>query len=448
MTSRTGQDIATSLAQERRPRTQIGSDVDYGRVTRGVRMMLAGIIGLVVVFLVLSVVIEVEEVARARGEFIPVQRVQVIQTPEGGAIESVHVRNGDRVSSGQVIATFRAAELQRDLERTAARLAYLHIQIERLDAFAAQRTPDLAQFEEQHPEMVREALSLHAGQVRELESGLRQLDRQIDEENSAMAAARLEIPAAKSSLNASQELLLRVRQGAANGVIPRNRVAQVEEQAAQAQRTHTQLVTSLDLHAARVQRLEAEREALIARSAADARGQRADLIEQRDELRATEAAYRSRSRDIEVRAPVNGIVQKISETPVGTVIPAGGTVCEIVPTDGGVLIQARVSPRDIGFVSVGQKANVKSDAFDYSRFGTIPGEVARIAATNTPGELGQAPYIAVEIELDRPYVGTNETHVVTPGMTGEATILTGEKTVFQYLLKPIYTTLDTALHER
>jgi HlyD family type I secretion membrane fusion protein len=263
-----------------------------------------------------------------------------------------------------------------------------------------------------------------------------------------MAAARLEIPAAKSSLNASQELLLRVRQGAANGVIPRNRVAQVEEQAAQAQRTHTQLVTSLDLHAARVQRLEAEREALIARSAADARGQRADLIEQRDELRATEAAYRSRSRDIEVRAPVNGIVQKISETPVGTVIPAGGTVCEIVPTDGGVLIQARVSPRDIGFVSVGQKANVKSDAFDYSRFGTIPGEVARIAATNTPGELGQAPYIAVEIELDRPYVGTNETHVVTPGMTGEATILTGEKTVFQYLLKPIYTTLDTALHER
>jgi membrane fusion protein, adhesin transport system len=168
---------------------------------------------------------------------------------------------------------------------------------------------------------------------------------------------------------------------------------------------------------------------------------------QMDELKATQAAYQSRSADIEVKAPVDGVVQKISETPIGTVIPPGGTVCEIVPA-GGVLIQARVSPRDIGFVRLDQDAIVKSDAFDYSRYGSIPGKVVRIAPSSTVGGPGQTPYFQVEIEMARPNVGTNEAHVVTPGMTGEATILTGEKTIFQYLLKPIYTTLDTAMRER
>ncbi len=112
------------------------------------------------------------------------------------------------------------------------------------------------------------------------------------------------------------------------------------------------------------------------------------------------------------------------------------------------VMQAHASPRDIGFIHVGQKAIVKSDAFDFGRFGTIPGHVVRIAATNTTDAQGQMPYIVVEVELDQPYVGTDREHVVTPGMTGEATILTGEKTIFQYLLKPIYLTLDTALRER
>ena len=90
---------------------------------------------------------------------------------------------------------------------------------------------------------------------------------------------------------------------------------------------------------------------------------------------------------------------------------------------------------------------MKSDAFDYARFGSVSGKVARIAAMNTPGIAGTTPYIMVEIELDRPYVGTKKDHVVTPGMTGEVAILTGRQTIFKYLLKPFYT-LDSAFSER
>lgn len=249
-------------------------------------------------------------------------------------------------------------------------------------------------------------------------------------------------------MKATQELLERTREGERKGVVPRNRVAAVGEQAAQSERTYITLVTSLDELKARIRSLESERASMIARATADARNERAEHIEQLREANVTLEALRNRARDIEVKAPVNGIVRKVSETPVGTVIPAGGTVCEIVPTDGGVLMQARILPRDIGFVHVGQKALVKADAFEFGRFGAIQGNVVRIAPSSTTAQPGQEPFFPVEVELEHGYVGTNESHVVTPGMTGEASILTGEKTIFQYLLKPIYTTLGSALGER
>ena len=89
MDAQTGKDIVQSIAQEQRPPEQIGGDIDYSQVTRGVRMLLTGVVALVAVLIGLSMVIPVEEVARARGEFVPLQRVQVIQAPEGGALAAV-----------------------------------------------------------------------------------------------------------------------------------------------------------------------------------------------------------------------------------------------------------------------------------------------------------------------------------------------------------------------
>lgn len=440
--------IGELIAVDRRPPVQVGGDIDYAQVTRGVRNLLLGVIIVVGALVGLSVFVKVEEVARARGDFVPVERIQVIQTPEGGALEQLLVRNDDRVKKGDVIAKFRATDLLRDLALSDVRAARLQIEIERLDALAAGRTPDVGKFKDKFPGMVAEALALHQEQVRRIAGEVNQRDRQIDQVRANLAATRNQLASTKSAYEADVELLERIREGAKSGVVARNRVAQAEEANAQAERAYRSLLGSIEENEARIKSLEAERESVLAKSAGDARTERAERIEQMRELEATLAAFRSRSSDIEVKSPISGIVQKISETPIGTVIPAGGTVCEIVPTEGGVLMQARVAPRDIGFVLVGQKVIVKVDAFDYGRFGAIAGKVVRIAPSSTPGPPGQPPFFQVEVELAQPYVGSDKTHVVTPGMTGEATILTGQKTIFQYLLKPIYLGLDTALHER
>lgn len=440
--------IATPIARDRRSMTQIGSDVDYERVTRGGRNLLLGVIALVGLVVLLSLFVKVEEVAAARGEFVPVQRLQVIQTAEGGLLEDILVRNDDRVTKGQLIAKFRATDLLRDIQLNEVRIARLQIEIDRLGALADGRDLNLDKYRQNYSDMVDEALALHKQQTQQLQADLNQRDHALDEVKVSLDAAEQQIPATQSSLRATQELLERTRAGAQKQVITRSRVVAVEEQAAQAERTYIQLVTSLDELKARIRSLEAERASLIAKSTGDARNERAERIEQLNEANVTLAALRNRAQDIEVRAPVNGIVHRVSETPIGTVIAAGGTVCEIVPTDGGVLMQVRVAPRDIGFVHVGQKALVKADAFEYGRFGAIQGTVARIAPSSTTTQPEETPFFPVEVELEQGYVGTDESHVVTPGMTGEAAILTGEKTIFQYLLKPIYVTLESALRER
>jgi membrane fusion protein, adhesin transport system len=392
--------------------------------------------------------VNVEEVASARGDFAPVQRVQVIQTPEGGSLSAILVHNDDRVRAGQIIARFRAANLARDLAQAEVKETQLQIDIERLEAFAQGRAPNLEQYRAKYAPMVDAALALNDEEVLRLKRDVDAKQQQIAEVSASMAGAEQKIPDAKSSMQSANELQERIRQGVSMGVIATNRQAQVDEQEASAEGTYIALVSSLDVYKSQIQAIQADIDVLTAKAKSDARDQRAQRIEQLREVEAQLKAYRARSQDIEVKAPVNGIVHKVSETPVGTVLEKGGTVCEIVPTDEGVLMEARVSARDIGFVHVGQKAIVKADAFDYTRFGSVEGRVVRISPESKTDEPSQEPFFVAEIEMARGYVGVDKNHILTPGMTGEASILTGKKSIFQYLLKPIYVTENSALRER
>ena len=109
----------------------------------------------------------------------------------------------------------------------------------------------------------------------------------------------------------------------------------------------------------------------------------------------------------------------------------------------------RVSPRDIGFIAVGQKVLIKVDAYDYSRFGAIKGSVIRVSPATFKDEATGQPYFKATIQPESEFVGdAAKGRRIKVGMTAEADITTGEKTIFQYLLKPVYTTVDTALTER
>lgn len=440
--------IVDLVGGDRRPPLAIGRSLSHDETVRSVRRLLYGVLLLVAAFLVLSFMTQMEELARARGSIVPTQRVQVIQTPLGGVLELLHVRDGDMVTAHQMIAQFRSSGVDSDIDALTARKAALEIDLERLQAMADQREPNFSTFVMDYADLVEEARALLADQNRLTASQLLSKDQEIAEVNARLRAIEQELPSARSALEEAQALLSRTQQGIDQGIIPANRLLEAQQKYSGAQRDYQDLVSQREGETARLAGLSAEREQIFSSLASDARQRRSEILEQIAEIEAQFRALRVTRGDIIVRSPVNGIIQNVSDTPVGTVIEPGGTVAEIVPTDEGVLFEAHLSPRDVGFVDVGQQALIKVDSYDFSRFGAVSGTVQRVSPSSVEVPQTGERYFLVEILLDANYVGADESHVLTPGMTGEVDIVTGQKSLFEYLLKPVFIAKDTAFHER
>ena len=150
----------------------------------------------------------------------------------------------------------------------------------------------------------------------------------------------------------------------------------------------------------------------------------------------------------QLRAPVRGIINKINVTTVGAVVQPGHELIEIVPLDDGLLIETDIRPQDVAFVSPGEKATVKLTAYDYLIYGSLTGEVTRIAADTTSDAKGDK-YYRVMIRTQKNYIGDDEDKLpVIPGMVATVDIQTGKNTVLSYILKPILRAKAESFKER
>ncbi|MDH5581929.1 MAG: HlyD family type I secretion periplasmic adaptor subunit, partial [Bdellovibrionales bacterium] len=149
-----------------------------------------------------------------------------------------------------------------------------------------------------------------------------------------------------------------------------------------------------------------------------------------------------------VKSPVNGIVKGLEYTTIGAVIPPGAKVMEIVPTDQELIAEVKIYPHDVGHVKIGDLVNIKVTSFDFSRYGTLEGVLRSVSATTFSSERGETYYKA-NISLSKNYVGNNpKKNIILPGMEILGDIVTGDKTVMQFLLKPVHTSLQGAFSER
>ena len=175
-----------------------------------------------------------------------------------------------------------------------------------------------------------------------------------------------------------------------------------------------------------------------------------DLAASSNEMAQTEeqlAKMRDRLERIEVLSPVDGIVQDLKFRTVGGVVPPATVLMNVVPTDGGMHAEVRVSPNDIGFVKVGQKARVKINAYDFMRYGSVEGTVVMISPFSTFDEK-QQPYFKVIVSLPKSVVGGDPSKTIQPGMTVQTDVITDKQSVLRYLTRPIYVAFHQGLRER
>jgi membrane fusion protein, adhesin transport system len=383
------------------------------RAHRGRHGTVLMVLGLaVVVFIAWASVFQIDEVTRAGGEVITGSRVQVIQSVDGGVLQELEVREGDRVAPGQVLARLDQTRFASTVGEINARLFALRAKVARLRAEVVGEGelafPDALQ--EQAPEITQVEKALFDQRRTGLSEELRTLRVAVDLATRELAL----VQDLHDNGDASGAELLRAERGLND---------------AEASLVNRQ---NRFLEEARLELTRAE-----------------DDIAQNEQLLIRRLQEQESSVFI---ALLPGIVKNIRVTTVGGVLGPGEELMQIVPVDDVLLIESRVSPADIARVEPGLPATIRFDPFDYTIYGAAPGKVTYVSADTLkePSGQGTAVYYRVHIKPDGPPVHTTTGRVleIAPGMTAEVNIRTGRRSLMDVLLKPLRKTLDASFGER
>jgi multidrug efflux pump subunit AcrA (membrane-fusion protein) len=349
------------------------------------------------VFFLWALFATLDVVALAPGQIMPIEAVKVIQHVDGGRIATIDVVDGQTVREGQVLMRLNSTEAGAEYQTVVAKYWGLYTRVERLRALLSDKPADFSKVPEEYKQLVAEqqfTLKTSRDQIDQLQKEIK-----IFTEVSAIRSdlekeklnTRVQALEAQRNLNGAQAELLRYRR------------------------------TNMDeLNAAAIELAQTE--------------------EQMNKLQ-------DRLKRVDIVSPVDGVVQDLKFRTIGGVIPPGAILMNVIPMDGKIHAEVRVSPSDIGFVKVGQGARLKIGTFDFMRYGTIDGRVSMVSSFSSLDEK-QQPYFKVIVSLPKSYVGSDQDKRIDPGMTVQADIMTDRQSVLRYLLRPIYVAFKQGMRER
>jgi len=389
---------------------------DFSRFNRGLReprlprstLVAWSLFALLAVFVIWASLFNLDEVTTGSGKVVPSSHEQVIQSLEGGIIHKLFVHEGDIVERGQQLAQLDRTKTESSVLESGSRLNAALATAARLNAEVNSRELVFPAELDDDTDLVRQETALYHSRRESLEKGLEGL--------------RQGVALVQRELSLTQPL---VKQGAASSV----EVLRLQRQKNELENKITEMQNQYYVRA---------REEL-AKANAEIEAQRSVMRGREDSL--TRLTF---------NAPVRGIVKDIDVTTVGGVIPPNGKLMSLVPLDDQMLIEAKISPRDVAFIHPGQKALVKITAYDYSIYGGLEGEVTLISPDTIQDEVKRDVYYY------RVYIRTSSNHLVNkqgkefpifPGMIATVDIKTGSKTILDYLLKPLNKAKE-ALRER
>jgi adhesin transport system membrane fusion protein len=353
---------------------------------------------------------EIEQITRASGQVIASSRTQIIQSLDGGVLETLMVKEGDEVTKGQLLAKLDTTKLTAAYRDAESKVAALKASSARLKAEIFGDKVNFGPEVNAYPQF-RETQTLLLAKRRAA----------IEQDIAALIAMKA---LATKELRMTEPLLK-------TGDVSQVDVLRLERQVAdlQAQITNKQNKYLQDTQA------EASKVAEDLASAEQV------LLQRKDQLV-----------HAEIRAPSNGIVKNVRVTTLGGVLKPSEELMQIVPIEDALLIEVKARPADIAFIKPGLPANVKIDAYDYTIYGTLTGKVTYISVDTLSEDLrqGEQPYYRVQIKTDgKLFKGRpNEKLEIQPGMTAVGEVITGSNTVLRYLIKPLVKTMNESLVER
>lgn len=420
---------------------------------RGPRRTVAAMVALTLLFLVAAVVwaiyAELDVAVQARGVVIAPSRLQEVQSLEGGIVEQMLVAPGQSVKKGQLLARLDTAQYSANLgESRQLQLAALagRARVEALLAGTAPRFED--DWQREAPELIAKETQLWRDALQSFRSNGQAAREAIERRRGELVEAQARIRSLQEAVKVGEESFAIERR-----LFEQGAGARADYLAAQ-QRLMAQKaeLDALQQSLPRLQAGLAEAQAAAAETDARARAQwgtqRTEYETKAAALSSTMSGQQDKVTRRDVLSPVDGVVNRVLVPTIGGVALAGKAILEIVPADARLQMSARVKPADIGFIRAGQQAHVRVLAYDTSQYGKLDAVVERVGADAVPDERGE-PYFEVQLTAERDQLKEHGQPLpITPGMPLDIGILTGQRSVMQYLLKPVLRGVQKSLQER
>jgi adhesin transport system membrane fusion protein len=388
----------------------------------------------------------VDEVTRGDARVIPSRQLQVVQSLDGGIVAEILVREGQVVEAGQLLLRVEETRATAGVRESAATGITLRARAARLRALAEGRPfepPKAADDDERR--VVEEERRIYASRLSELQTQLAVVRQQIAQRQQEQNEAQAKRMAAQRSLELAQQELAQTRPLLASGAVSQVDILRLERDITKS-RGEMEAATA---QIARAQAAIGESQRKVQEAELAFRNEaRVELAETTGKLNAlTENAVglADKVAKSQIKSPVRGRVQRLLANTVGGVVQPGKDIVEIVPLDDTLVLEARVHPKDIAFIRPDQLATVKFSAYDFSIYGGLEAKVENISPDTVVDEKGNAFYL-VRVRTFKS--GFNDALPIIPGMTAEVDVLTGNKSVLSYLLKPVLKVRDGALRER
>lgn len=429
-------ELPDAVEIEGRARLSEALSLESAQVPPNLRRWLAGGTATLLGSVLVSALIPVQNYVVASGEIEPAGEIQKVQHLEGGVIREVRVLEGQRVKRGDVLMRLDEGELGSREQQTATRITNLTLEQRELRRALGQAAlnQDARMPTTPSPDVLRAFKDVQDARGKTVARQLRNADQRI----ATLEAKRREY---------LDEVALLKKQTAAYesldvvGAIPHTTVLEAERRIAS---TETQLA-ELD---GTILEARISRDDLRAKLKLDVYEKLASVTSEKAELQSELRRETAEVERLQVRSPVDGIVKSFSVRVLGGVIAPGSVVAEVVPVGQELMAFTRVQPRDIGKVQVGQKVELKVQAYDYARYGTVSGKVASISAGTFQDEKTGDPYYKVLVALNQAHAGKDQSkNPLVPGMTLTADIITDRTSLLWYLLSPIKRGFGDAMHQ-
>ena len=409
-----------------------------------------GLLYLVSIVLFLLVVwsyfAEIDEVAKGDGKVIPSQQLQVLQSYDGGIVQDILVAEGQTVKAGQVLLRVDPTRFLSSLEENTTQFAALAAKVQRLSALTQGKALRFnKELQEQAPSIIENERKLYNSNLAELDevaagsdSRIMQRRQDVEEERANLSQYQNVLSLTRKELSVTKPLL-------ASGAVSEIEILRLERQVVELEGNITKSKVAIErgLNAIEEEIIKKEesRLRLVNRwnqELTDATGEMATLQQSQTSLEDVVS-------QADIRSPINGTVQRLLINTVGGVITPGSAVVELVPQDDQLIVEAKVSPKDIAFIRQGQPAILKFSAYDFTIYGGMSAEVQPISADAITNDKDETYYL-VRLETKRSIA--DESLDILPGMIVQVDILTGKKTVLNYILSPLFNVTASALRER